>query len=170
MSRLKTGEDAPVLPVPFAMELLPEQILVDEELNVRPYTDPADPEEIKLIQELADTILKDGQIHPVLVRLVPSDNGDEYHLVAGRRRRAAIELINAGLGKEDEPKKVQARVESNVSVDRARKQALSENIHRRSLSPMDLAYNIKNLRDQFGDGRSGSKKIADYLGISIAQV
>src|SRR5262245_20452136 len=66
-----------------------------EATNVRPFSARLGDteEEIKAIGGLAATIEAEGPIQSVKVR--PTSDG-QYELVAGRRRKKAIELINAG--------------------------------------------------------------------------
>lgn len=154
------------------------EILEPEVSNVRPWsTKVGDTEaEIKAIEALAATIEEEGQIQPVKVRWVLSDGavnpGDgHYELIAGRRRKKAIELINAGR-KTGEELKVKAILgDLQVSDASAFRQAAIENWHRAGLSPMDMVMNIETVREKFGwKGSKGTKKVAEFFKVSAATV
>lgn len=148
--------------------LLPEEITLDEDTNVRPFsTDPTELE-TSALQTLADTIEEEGQTQAIEVRRV---NGD-YHLVDGRRRRDAVQLINMGKAKGEEPLKVKAIVESEMGPAVAFRHAMLANIHRENFTAMDFAADIKSIRQRFPDakGKKGTKWIADFLKVSQAKV
>ncbi len=92
--------------------------------------------EFKNIEELAESIKKNGVLQPVLVRKVDGD----YYLVAGERRwRAALK---AGLDR------IPAIVKE-VSDEQAAALALIENTLREDLSPLEIAEDLEKLRKKF---------------------
>lgn len=118
------------------VQLAPSQILADD--NARYSLLKAD------IDILKSAILDHGSIHtPVEVEPLDTPvDGAEYRLTVGfRRYRAASELNsekNAGLT-------IPAVIRSNASPVARLERQLSENIDRKSLSPMDTAAAIKKL-------------------------
>lgn len=100
------------------------------------------------LQELAESIKRDGIQEPVIVR----KNGDVYELVSGERRvRAAImadlETIPA--------------IRRNVSDSDMLKLGLIENIQREDLNPIELAQAYQALLQEF---RWTQEQLADGLG------
>lgn len=152
------------------------QILEPEATNVRPYSvrQGDTEEEIKAITALAATIEEEGQIQPVRVRRVEGNQidaaADMYEMIAGRRRKKAVELINAGR-KAGEELMLKAVVVSDVSDPSAFRQACIENLHRKDMSPMNMYENIQTVRENFGwQGKSGTKKVAEFFKVSPATV
>ena len=90
-----------------------------------------DPEYIK---ELADSIQRDGQWNPIIVK----HGSDQYELIAGECRLRAFKKL--GLTK------IKARV-LNVDDDEAHLLALKTNLMRHDLNPVEEAYGIKKLID-----------------------
>ena len=145
------------------------EIVESDVTNVRPWTSKeSDEEELKKIELLAETIQEEGQIQPVVVR--KNGNG-KYELVAGRRRKRAIELINAGREKGKELK-VSAVVSVSANQNQnAFRQATIEKIHREQINPMDMAVNINNVREKFGwKGTKETAKVAAFFKVSKASV
>src|SRR5262245_28394756 len=145
------------------------EIVESDVTNVRPWTSKeSDEEELKKIELLAETIQEEGQIQPVVVR--KNGNG-KYELVAGRRRKRAIELINAGREKGKELK-VSAVVSASANQNQnAFRQAAIENVHREQINPMDMAVNIQNVREKFGwKGTKETAKVAAFFKVSKASV
>lgn len=152
--------------------LSPDDISLPDITDVRPWsTKMGDTEEeINAIEALASTITEEGQNTPVEIRR----NGEGFELVAGRRRHRAVALINAGKAKGEEPLLLVAIVSTDakpLTDPKAFRHAMLENLHRKGLSPMDYAYDIKTIREKFGwDGSKGTKKVADFLKVSPAQI
>lgn len=88
------------------------------------------------LEELSNSIKKEGLIQPILVREV--EDGD-YQIIAGERRWQAAKL--AGL------KKVPIQVK-NVDDDKALELALIENIQRSDLNPIEEAYGYRRLMER----------------------
>lgn len=155
--------------------LLPESLVIPEITDVRPFSSKLGDteEEIQEIERLAQTIIQEGQIQPIEVR--PASNGHEgYEVVAGRRRTKAAIHINLGKQKGEEPFRLRAIVRTDpkpISDPKAFRHAMIENIHRKGLSPMDMAHDVRIIREKFNwDGAKGTKKVAEYLQVSPAQV
>lgn len=90
------------------------------------------------IQELAESIRREGLLQPILVR--PIENG-HYQIIAGERRWRASQL--AGL----EMVPVRFRdVDDNKSLELA----LIENIQRSDLNPIEEAYGYRRLMERLG--------------------
>lgn len=113
-------------PVPVEVLMLPVSALTlgeDHRLD-------DDPE---ALAELAASIAEHGVLQPLLVRQVKN----RWEVVAGRRRLAAAR--DAGL--EHVP-----CVARQLSNDEAADAALTENLHRRDLSPIEIALALDRLR------------------------
>lgn len=89
------------------------------------------------IEELANSIEKEGLLQPILVRQV----GENYQIIAGERRWQACKQL--GL------KQVPARI-MNTTDDKAIELALVENIQRSDLNPIEEAYGYKRLMERRG--------------------
>lgn len=111
------------------------------------------------LEELSQSILSVGLIHPPAVRSLP--NGT-FELISGERRYRASQL--AGL------KAIQVLIRESSQTLSA-EAALIENIQRVDLNPIEVAKALKNLNEQFGIGqeelaaRVGMKRstLANYL-------
>ena len=104
--------------------------------------------------ELADSLRAKGVIQPVLIRPV----GDRYQLVAGERRwraakLAALEAIPAIVRPLDDRDALEL--------------ALTENLLRDDLGPLEAARAYKSLQDRFG---LSQEEIASRLGINRVTV
>lgn len=92
------------------------------------------PEEI---EELANSIKKEGLLQPILVRKV----GDHYQIIAGERRWQACKKLDM--------KEIPVRFWS-ADNDKALELALIENIQRSDLNPIEEAYGYKRLMERKG--------------------
>lgn len=152
--------------------LSPDEIALPDVTDVRPWSSKMGDteEEINAIEALAATISEEGQNTPVEVRR----NGEGFELVAGRRRHRAVALINAGKAKGEALLPLIAIASTDakpLSDPKAFRHAMLENIHRKGLSPMDYAYDIKTIREKFGwEGAKGTKKVADFLKVAPATI
>lgn len=88
------------------------------------------------LEELAQSILAVGLIHPPLVR--PTKNGD-YELISGERRYQASKL--AGL------KQIPVYIKASTEFDSAQ-MALIENIQRVDLNPLEIAKALRQLIEE----------------------
>jgi ParB/RepB/Spo0J family partition protein len=90
------------------------------------------------LRELADDMLTNGVLQPILVR--PAGRG-KYRVIAGHRRHAAAQLA--------ELKNIPAMVR-DADDAQALMMQLSENIHREDLSDMDVANALRQIFDELG--------------------
>ena len=90
------------------------------------------------LQELADSIRQQGVMQPVVVRSVTEGR---YELIAGERRWRAAQL--AGL------ERIPAIIRE-VPDEAAVAMALIENIQRENLNPVEEAFALQRLQDEFG--------------------
>jgi ParB family chromosome partitioning protein len=129
------------------------EIAVDEILRGRYQPRRHFPEEG--LQELAASIRAQGLMQPVLVR--PRAQGG-YELIAGERRWRAAQI--AGLARIPV-------VIKEVGDERASAMALIENIQREDLNPLEEAFAMQRLRDEF---ELTQQQVADVLGKSRVAV
>ncbi len=87
------------------------------------------------LEELANSIKKNGLLQPILVRSV----GDSYQIIAGERRWQACKSI--GL------KKVPIRIK-DVDDDETIVLAMVENIQRSDLNPIEEAYGYRRMMER----------------------
>lgn len=159
------------------IQLQPEDLILDTNTDVRPWesTQTAE-EESRRIESLAKTIQDEGQLQPVLAReITDAETGAiTYSLIAGRRRTAAIALINDRHRKDGSPLRMPVNVSvlRGVSDDSAFRKAMLENAQRLQMSPMDMAMNVVAIRTRMGweEKKDWSKRVADFLGTSRAFV
>ena len=90
------------------------------------------------LQELADSIRQQGVMQPVVVR--PVSEG-RYELIAGERRWRATQMA--------ELDRIPAIIR-DVSDEAAIAMALIENIQRENLNPIEEAFALQRLQDEFG--------------------
>ena len=90
------------------------------------------------LQSLAESIKEQGIIQPLVVRKI---SAKKYEIVAGERRWRAAKL--AGLSKVPV-------VVRELSDQTAMAMALIENIQREDLNPLEEAYALQRLIDEFG--------------------
>jgi ParB family transcriptional regulator, chromosome partitioning protein len=106
------------------------------------------------LRELADSIRSSGVVQPLLVR----KDGDRYQLVAGERRWRAACL--AGL--ESVPAVIR-----DLTDQEALELALTENILREDLAPLEVAKAYQALQEKFGFSH---EQIAARLGLDRSTV
>ena len=107
------------------------------------------------IDELKNSILKQGLLQPVVVR--PS--GTRYQLILGERRLRATRA--AGL------KTIPAQVRVVESSEEMLELAILENVHREDLTPIELATAIVKLQQQYA---LTQEAVAEKMGMSRAHV
>ncbi len=90
------------------------------------------------LQELADSIRQQGVMQPVVIR--PVEEG-RYELIAGERRWRATQMA--------ELDRIPAIIR-NVPDDAAIAMALIENIQRENLNPIEEAFALQRLQEEFG--------------------
>ncbi|MEY3743552.1 MAG: hypothetical protein RLZZ541_607 [Pseudomonadota bacterium] len=112
------------------------------------------------LRTLADSILAQGIMQPILVRLLRvGQSADEYYeIIAGERRWRASQM--AGL--EEVPVLVR-----EIADESALAMALIENIQRENLNPLEEAQGIKRLIEEFS---MTHEKAADAVGRSRVAV
>lgn len=106
------------------------------------------------LQELAQSIQKQGLIQPLTVR----PKNDKYEIIAGERRWRACKLI----GKTEVPVIIQ-----QVSDETALALALIENLQRQNLNPIEEAFALQRLIDEFA---LTHQQIAEILGNSRGHI
>ena len=89
------------------------------------------------LQTLADSIKSQGIMQPILVREIASE---KYEIIAGERRWRASKM--AGL--DEVPVLIR-----DIEDESALEMALIENIQRENLNPIEEAFGIKRLIDEF---------------------
>ena len=120
-------------------------------LNVR--------EDVGDLQALAESIRDDGLLHPLTVR----PYGDQYEIVAGRRRYEACKLIGM--------KVIPCNVAEEMDDRRAVLTSLKENMRRGDLTAAEKKRGIgKLLQMNGGDTPANRRKIATSLNFSMAQL
>jgi len=107
------------------------------------------------LQELAASIRSQGLMQPIVVRPRPQGG---YELIAGERRWRAAKI--AGLTRI-------AAIVRQVSDEQASAMALIENIQREDLSPLEEAYALQRLRDEF---ELTQQQVAEAVGKSRVAV
>ena len=107
------------------------------------------------LQELAASIRSQGLMQPIVVRPRPQGG---YELIAGERRWRAAKI--AGLSRI-------GAIVRQVSDEQASAMALIENIQREDLNPLEEAYALQRLRDEF---ELTQQQVADAVGKSRVAV
>lgn len=154
----KLFEGATVDPVEVSrtmLELDPSDIVIDESRNMRRYAVSA-----KAINDLANDIIGNGQLQPVMVRR----EGGKYVLVFGFSRVRAIQHINETT---KEKRKVLALNAGASMTDLESFSAnVAENLKRQDLSPIDQVHIIK----VFTDGGMSKRDVSKLLGRAASWV
>ena len=148
LSALLRETDAPATATPTGTESIRIDLITPNPFQPRQIFDEAS------LKELTDSIRASGVVQPILVRKV----GDRYQLVAGERRWRATQA--AGLDS------IPALVR-DLSDREALELALTENLLREDLNPIDAAHGLKTLQDQYGLTHD---EIAARLGINRSTV
>lgn len=107
------------------------------------------------LEELANSIRTQGVMQPIVVRSI---GGDRYEIIAGERRWRASQL--AGLDR------VPAIVRE-VTDEAAIAMALIENIQREDLNPIEEAFALQRLQQEF---QLTQQQVADAVGKSRVSV
>lgn len=107
------------------------------------------------LEELANSIKAQGVMQPIVVRAV---GHQQYEIVAGERRWRATQL--AGL---DTIPAIVREIDDNAAIA----MALIENIQREDLNPMEEAFALQRLQDEFA---LTQQQVADAVGKSRATV
>lgn len=128
--------------------------LTPSQLQAGKYQPRTDIDDVSL-QELAESIKKQGLMQPLVVRSIDIDR---YEIIAGERRWRACQM--AGLAK------IPVLVH-HVDDETALAMALVENLQREDLNPVDQARAMQRLVDEF---RLTHQQVADLLAKSRAAV
>lgn len=154
--------------------ILPQELKTSPLYDVRAYTGPgedrASADEDKKI-ELLSVSLEENQQEDLIVLCERRGGVDTYTIVTGHRRRRAALLANERRSQLGRPLlRLRCHVFMPTEID-ARKVALTNNIQRRDLTPLQKAKVFGELRVEKGwDGPSGTVKLAKYLGVSTALI
>ena len=135
---------------------VPNQLKVDQ-LQKGKYQPRTNINEASL-QELADSIRKQGLVQPIVVRPLAEGSGERYEIIAGERRWRAARL--AGL--HEVPVVVR-----EVSDETALAIALIENIQREDLNAVEQARGLQRLSAEFGFTH---QEIAEAVGRSRSAI
>lgn len=148
----KMGPDKPV-----SVMLRPGEIAVDQLAeSARPGPQPSN--EAAQIVALAASLTSIGQIVPCVVER----KGSLFALVDGRRRRAAAALLDSN----EHPFYLSCVVRQS-GVDSLRV-AITANLQRQGYNALQFAYLCQSVRT--AHNWTGTKEVAEYLGVSRAQV
>lgn len=107
------------------------------------------------LQELADSIKAQGVMQPIVVRPIANER---FEIIAGERRWRAVQ--QAGL--DSIPVLIR-----NVSDEATIAMSLIENIQREDLNPIEEAYALERLQDEF---EMTQQQVADAVGKSRSAV
>lgn len=109
------------------------------------------------LTELADSIRQHGVIQPVGVRPIPGT--DRYEIVFGERRyRASLIAEQTG---------IPAEIYDNLSDKEAEEMAITENLQRQDIAPMEEASAFRRLIES---GRYDAQSLAVQVGKSVAYI
>lgn len=111
------------------------------------------------ISELAESIRSAGLLQPIVVR--PANSGDgatRFELIAGERRLRAVK----SLGRATIPAIIR-----HASDRESAQLALIENIQRDDLNPVERAFGLRALADEFS---MSHQQVADSVGLDRASV
>ena len=107
------------------------------------------------LQELADSIIAHGLIHPITVR---RSGTDQYMVIAGERRFRAFGLLE------------RASIPAIISEGSTDELALIENIQREDLSPIDEYQAIARLMDKHGYSQGDAATALGKSRVSINEI
>lgn len=109
------------------------------------------------LTELADSIRQHGVIQPVGLRPIPGT--DRYEIVFGERRyRASLIAEQTG---------IPAEIYDNLSDKEAEEMAITENLQRQDIAPMEEASAFRRLIES---GRYDAQSLAVQVGKSVAYI
>lgn len=124
---------------------------------------PRETEDLEHIQALAASIKQDGLLQNPVGRKV----GEKIELAFGQSRLAAYKWLRDGhLLIDDEWAEMPVMVRE-ISDEEMFRLAVSENVQRRDLTPIEAARAMKRYRDEFG---KTSKEIGELFGMSESTV
>ncbi|MBC7334176.1 MAG: ParB/RepB/Spo0J family partition protein [Actinobacteria bacterium] len=91
------------------------------------------------LEELTQSIKEFGVIQPIIVRRL--DGEDKYEIIAGERRYRAAQKLGMS--------KIPSIINNDINDISSLEMALVENIHRKDLTPIELAHALKQLLEEF---------------------
>ena len=109
------------------------------------------------IQELSDSIVSHGLLQPIVVRI----DGDNYTLIAGERRLRASKLVDI--------KYIKAVI-LDIEEKELREYALIENIQRKDLNILEIAYSYGSLINEHNITHEELSKIVHKSRSSITNI
>lgn len=119
------------------------------------------------IESLAKSIFAEGQINPItVVKLEKEIDGYKYRVTTGATRLEAVSRLKAGTVKGLKAKE-KITVKCQVVEKESPEQTIAENVQRKNLSPMDVAFGMNYLKTEFS---YTTDKIAKMYGVSKGEV
>jgi ParB family transcriptional regulator, chromosome partitioning protein len=163
---LASPKDARVERIPLD-DLIPDP--KQPRSSFRPVDGQIDPETLAELRHFADDINENGQLQPILYRIVDG----QKMIIAGERRWRAKRL-NRELGRKDSDT-LDAIYRPDMTDEKLRLSQLSENLQREDLTDIDTAKYMKNLLEEFPDLKKkdiGSvfKKNSQYVSRILAML
>lgn len=146
-------QEIPLAKVQPAKDNIRRRVIPDDHDDTRCSTEPCE------LCALANSIRQIGLLQPLVVRKVKG-KGDVFELVAGHRRRAALELAGATSAECVVRTFDGSPLEYVVAM-------YAENEHRKSIDPMEEAFALLRLRDEAGWTQ---EQIAEQTGRSQGHV
>jgi len=119
----------------------PDEIVVDPKQNGRAFPEL----EQNAVDDLIEVLESGGQLEPVKVRMITDKR---VQLVFGYRRVAAYKKVNAG--RPAELRLLVPCVVADQNEEEAFLDNVAENVRRKSLSDVDVAFIVRRLREQYG--------------------
>lgn len=101
------------------------------------------------IAALAESIRRDGLLQPLLVRPIKVRE-ESYQVVFGHRRLEALQLIAREDGTDEAVYRTWAQVRTCTDLE-ARILTTSENLHRKELSPFEVALDVLGVKTALAD-------------------
>lgn len=147
------SQDTPAADVPISDKGLLQELPVD--LIQRGQYQPRRDFDPLALQELADSIKAQGVMQPIVVRPIANER---FEIIAGERRWRAVQ--QAGL--DTIPVLIR-----NVSDEATVAMSLIENIQREDLNPIEEAYALERLQEEF---EMTQQQVADAVGKSRSAV
>jgi hypothetical protein len=94
------------------------------------------------IRDRLNSMVEKGQIQPVMLRRYDSKGEDKYGIVVGECRILAWAILEAETGKQQ---KVRAIIAPKMTLDEAFDLALTENIERQDMTPLEIGVSFQEL-------------------------
>lgn len=147
-------------PIGSHIFLLPEDLDLDPEFDVRPWSTEHGQEQEE-IDSLAEQIKTLGQLDDLII--IPNKSG-RHTVLAGHRRRLAVAKLNKERKKGTDATRLRCRIETDPDeIAKAFEKAVSSNQDRLNMGPMNTALLIQRLRPKHGSEAKGTAEIAKIL-------